>query len=193
MGNAVSAFRILACAALFAVALGKLNKLADEKVQFAIVVIVEPNGAGGPSGGGYTGFFSDIRECAVTIVVVENVSAILRNVDVRIPISIVVANGHTLAVSAAASSSFDGHVGKRPVAIVVVERVTQGRIGIEKITLPAVHQVDVHPAVVIVVKKSTACPGGLWQVMLHRLSRGVGPGDIAHERRDLRKCVRKLW
>ena len=72
MRNAVSALGVLAGAAVFALRLGKLHELADKKIQPAVVVVVKPNRAGGPSRRSYPGLFRDIGKSAVAVVVIEN-------------------------------------------------------------------------------------------------------------------------
>ncbi len=52
------------------------------------------------------------------------------------------------------NAGFFGHVGESAVAIVVVERVAQRLGRIVKIALATVDEVDVHPAVVVVVEKA---------------------------------------
>jgi len=65
------------------------------------------------------------------------------------------------------------------VAIVAVERIAQGRIRGEKIALPAVHQVNVHPAVVVVVQKGATCAGCLGQEVIRGAAVVMAPGESA--------------
>src|ERR1700716_267584 len=50
----------------------ELGELADEKIKFSVVVIVEPDGTRTPTGSGHSSFFCDVGKGAVTIVAVEN-------------------------------------------------------------------------------------------------------------------------
>src|ERR1700686_1200548 len=104
MGNAISSLRVLAGAAVFALRLGKLHKLADEQIQLAVIVIVEPDRAGGPPRRAHSGFFRDIGESAVTVIVVKNVPAVLGDVDILEAVAVIISNRHALAVSASANS-----------------------------------------------------------------------------------------
>src|SRR2546429_8169542 len=50
----------------------ELCELQNEKIEAAVVVVIEPDGARAPAGSGDSGFGGDIGESAITIVVVEN-------------------------------------------------------------------------------------------------------------------------
>ena len=84
---------------------------------------------------------------------IQNAAAILRDVEIGPAVIIIVSYGGAHAVTAAGNTRFFRDVGKSAVAIVVAQRVTQRRIWSEEITLPAVDQVHVHPAVVVVIEK----------------------------------------
>ena len=123
---------------------------------------------------------------------VENVVSVLGDVQIGEPISIIVTDGHTLAVCPTSNSGFRCHIGKSSVAIVTIKRIPQRRIRIEKIAVAAVHEIDVHPAVAIVIQKGTACPGSLRQVVLRRLACDVGPGDAANRGRHFFERIERI-
>ena len=116
--------------------LGELHKLADEQIQPPIVVVVKPDRAGGPSRRGYAGFLGHIGKGAIAVVVIQDASAVLRNVQIRKAVAIVVADGHALAISAGRDAGFLGHIGEGAVAIVAIESVAQGGSGVKKSHLP---------------------------------------------------------
>ena len=103
--------------------LGEFHKLADEQIKPPIVVIIEPDRARGPSRRGQAGHLGHIAERAVAIVVVKDASAILRNVQVRETVAIVIAHCDSLAVPAGRYSSFHGHIGECAVTIIPTQRV----------------------------------------------------------------------
>src|SRR6202162_859549 len=179
MGNAISSLRVLAGAAVFALRLGKLHKLADEQIQLAVIVIVKPDRAGGPSRRAHSSFFGDVSKSAVTVIVVKNVPAVLGDVNTLETVAVIVPNRHALAVSATANSCLGGHVGECPVSIIAIQSIAKRRIGIEEIAFAAVDQINVHPAIIVAVEEGAAGPGGLRQIMLSRFSRSVNPGDAA--------------
>src|SRR5438132_52255 len=80
--NAVSMLPFLARTTRFVQGLRELDKLADKQVEPPIVVIIEPHCARRPSRSRNPGSLRDISESAIAIVVIQNASAILRNVQV---------------------------------------------------------------------------------------------------------------
>src|SRR2546425_4024729 len=67
------------------------DEAGDEEVQLAIVVIVEPEGACGPAGRGDAGFITHIGERAVAVIVIKNIPAITRDIEINPTIAIVIA------------------------------------------------------------------------------------------------------
>src|SRR5439155_12573575 len=104
---------------------------------------------------------------------------------------VIVAHGDALAVAAGAHSGLLGDVGERAVPVVAIERVAERRLRIVEIAAAAVHQVDVHPTVVVVVDERAARARGLRQVHLGRPAVRVYPRDAARSRRDLLKGGRR--
>src|SRR6267143_5281134 len=139
----------------------EIDEAADEEIEAAVIVVVEPDGAGSPSGGSDTGFCSDIGERAIAIVVIENAVAVLRDIKIRKSVAVIVTDSHAHAVRISWDASFFGDVRERTVPIVTVERITQRWIGIVEVTGATVHKIDIHPTVVVVIKESAASPGGL--------------------------------
>src|SRR5206468_2092816 len=119
----------LLVAAKFVLGLVEIDEAADKEVQLAVIVVVEPDRARSPSGGGKACFASD--------------------------------------------------VGKAAIAIVVIKRVTKQRIGVEEITLAAVDQINVHPAVVVIVDKSATGSDCLRKIHLGGATIAVDPSDAA--------------
>src|SRR5579862_2279988 len=100
---------------------------------------------------------------------------ILRDVQILKPIAVIVADRYSLAESASSNASLLGHIGKRSVAVVSIQRVAQRRIRRKKVALAAVHQIDVHPSIVVIVKKGASCTRGFRQIFLGRVSVGMLP------------------
>ena len=88
---------------------------------------------------------------------IKDAAAVLRNIEVRKTVAVVIRNSDALAKAARRHTGFFRYVGKRSVAIVPVQRVAQRRVRGEEIALAAVHQVNVHPAVVVIIEKCAAC------------------------------------
>src|SRR5438132_14176717 len=65
-------------------------KAGDEQVQLAVVVIVEPDGASRPAGRGDAGFLSRISERAITVIMIKNIAAITRDIEINPTIAVVI-------------------------------------------------------------------------------------------------------
>src|SRR4029077_9719827 len=74
-------------------------------------------------------------------------------------------------------------LGERSIPVVLEKRVAQRRLRIIKIAAPAVDQVDVHPAVIVVVEKCEARSVSFRKVVRIRSHVYVYPGNSA-----LRSC-----
>src|SRR5208282_1539631 len=151
----------------------------------AVVVVIEPHGARTPAGAGDAGPFGHICECAIAIVAIKNVAAELRDTEVGESVAVVITDGDAHAVSAACHSSLFRYVGEGAVAIVPVERIAERARRRIKICLAAVDQIDVHPAVVVVVEEGTPGAARFRQVLFGGLAGGVNPRDAAAGRRNL--------
>jgi hypothetical protein len=144
----------------------ELGKLADEEVQAAVAVVVEPDSAGVPSRSGYARFLRDISECAIAVVVVQDASSNLGDIQIRETVTVVITDCYPHAITAAGDAGFFRDVGECTVAVVPIERVAQRPRRIVKLRLTAVDEVNVHPAIVVVIEKSTTGTARFGQVLL---------------------------
>src|SRR4029434_9039543 len=76
--------------------------VANEQVELAIVVVIQPRATGAPvdAAAAYPGLSSDVLEFASAFVVKEPVTIDGRNKHIRAPVVIVIASGHAHAVKA---------------------------------------------------------------------------------------------
>src|SRR5882672_3121960 len=155
------------------------NKTRDKEIQLAVVVIIEPDGTGGPAGRPNTGFIRDIGEGAVAVVVIKNIAPVTGYVEIDPAIAIVITGGDTHAKRAAGHSGFVGHVCKRPIMIVVIKGIPQRLNGSVEVRKPAIDQIDIHPAIVVIIEKGTARPNCLRQIAIVRVRVVMNPGDAA--------------
>ena len=98
-------------AAQFVIAAGEVavgavvHEAADEEIEAAVVIEVEPDRAGGPVAfedfGAEAGLLADIGEGAVAVVVVEDRTAVGGDEEVGEAVVVVVAGGHAHAEGAA--------------------------------------------------------------------------------------------
>ena len=162
--------------------LAEIHEAADEEVKACVVVVVKPYSARSPAHSRDSGFFCHVRECPVAVVVIQNASAVLRDVDIGKSVAIIVCRSDAHSVSTSGDTGFFCDVRERSVAIVVVERVSKRSFRLKKIATAAVHQVDVHPSVIVVVEERTAGARRFRKEVFRRPSIYVSPKNLAFRR-----------
>src|SRR6266851_833243 len=192
--DAVESFTRLLIAAQLVLRFIKVHKSANEQVELSIVVIVEPDGAGGPAVHCNPGFLRNIGKCAVTIVVIKDASAVLAEEQVWITVAVVVAGCGAHSVAAARDTRLFRDICKGSVSIVSIESVAKRRVGFVEITPAAVDQIDVHPAVIVIIQERATRPRSFREVIAWGPSIHVLPENAADGRRDLLKqCLPTLF
>src|SRR5579864_5224137 len=131
-----------------------VDKPAHEQIESSIVVIVEPHRTGRPSGCCDSSFSRRVREGPVSIVVVQDAVGILRDIQIRKAVSLIIPNRHAHAIRISRHTRFLRYISERAIAIVVVKSITQWWRGLVEIAGPAVYEVNVHPPVIVVINKS---------------------------------------
>src|SRR6266566_865695 len=124
----------------------------DINVRPAVVVVIKSGNA-------------DVGEGAVAVVVVEDVFAVVRDVEIFPAVVVVVADAYALAPPGVSQSGSCGDVGESAVMVVAIEVARWGfsrRGGIER---RAVHDKNVGPAVVVMVKDGDARAGSFDNVL----------------------------
>ncbi len=139
----------------------EVDVAGDEEVEAAIAVVVAPGGAGGPGADGDAGLFGDVGEGAVVVVAIEAVLAEVGDEEIGPAVVVEVADDGAKAPAIVGDAGLGGDVGKGAVVIVMEERGVRGGclagFGFEG---GAVDEVDVEPAVVVVVEQSDAGADG---------------------------------
>src|SRR5712672_1908335 len=100
-------------------------KAGNEQVEFAVVVIIKPDGAGGPTRRGDSGFISHISKRAIAVIVIEDIAAITSHVKINPTVAIIVAGGDAHAERAAGHSGFVSHICEGAIVVVVVESIPE--------------------------------------------------------------------
>src|SRR5258708_1618638 len=102
----------------------------------------------------YSRLVRDVRECAIPVVVVQNVTAILRDIEIRESIVVVISPHAAEPITRTRNSSGLRDVLKRAIAIILVKSVPCSDTAIIKIT--AVHEINVRVSVAIEVRYADA-------------------------------------
>ena len=106
---------------------GPTHVVADEEVEFAVIVVIEEPATGAPliAVSIQPGFRGDVAKLAAAQVLEEPVPTDPRDKHVDEPVVVVVAHGHTHGVHRDVESRSGGNVRKAALAVVTVE--FQGR------------------------------------------------------------------
>ena len=189
--NAVIAVARLGVAAELVFGFVKVDEAAHKKVESAIIIIVKPDGAGSPTRGSDTSLLGDIGKRTVAIVAIENATAILCQVKVGEAVAVIIPNCHTHPVSARCDARLPRNVCECAVPVVVIESVAKRRLRVIEVATTAVDQVDVHPAVVVVIEEGTAGSSSFRQKHLRRAPVTVHPSDPTDRWRNLFERLRR--
>ena len=135
----------------------EVDVAGDEEVEVAVAVVVSEGGSGGPGAEGDFGGFSNVSECAVVVVAIEAVFAVVGDVEVGPAVVVEVADDDAVAPAVVGDPGFFSDVGEGAVVVVVEEGgFWCGLFAVEGIEGGAVDEVDVEPAVVVVIEEGDA-------------------------------------
>src|SRR5438034_84477 len=141
----------------------ELDVVADKKIQMPVAVIIEPGTACAPANPFVVnaGLAGHIGECAVAVVVEQDVVSPEATEQIIPAVVVKVAYRDAGLPSRASDTGLLGYVRKRSVAVVLVKLrgwSTAARpVGVEA---SAVAQINVQPAVIVVVEESKAATFG---------------------------------
>src|SRR3984957_864010 len=166
-----------------------------KEVQLSIVVVVKESCRHRPSARRSARFCRNIREGAVTIIVVEDVLPEVRYVNIRKAVVVVVpdSNSHSvIGISRVLQTGLHGDVSERAVFVLTVKTVPVCRVVPFEMSRAAkrvrhaacIHQKNIEQAVIVVIEKGHAAGHGLNQVLARRWR--IAQDEIdAVERREL--------
>src|ERR1019366_1625700 len=133
----------------------KMHVAGDVEIEQSVAVVIAPTGTGRPVAKRYACGFGYIGKCAVMIVVVETVFAVVADVHVGPSIVVVVRDAHAISPTIVGYPSLGSHIGERAVVVVMKQRrVRRLFLAIECIEGRSVDQVNVEPAVIVVVDQA---------------------------------------
>src|SRR5215472_14209457 len=98
MRDAVTALGIFPGAAILVLVFRKLYELANKKIELAIVVVVEPDGARRPPRRRDSCLLGHIGERAIAVIVIKNVAPVLGHVKIGKAVPVIVADRNPLPI-----------------------------------------------------------------------------------------------
>ncbi len=149
----------------------QFDVVAHEQVKESVAVVINPGAAGAPADAVFpqARLLGHIRKRAVAVVVPQHVMTPIAAEQVIPAVIVIVAHANARAPSGAAQAGFFRHVRERAVAVVLKE-VLRGRlaigIGFFARQAVAVGEVDVEPAILVVIEKGQPAALGFNNVFL---------------------------
>src|SRR5690242_2031074 len=147
--------------------------VSDIEIQAAIIVVIAEGSARAPAAGiVHARLGSYIGESSVAVIVVKHAAIEVGDVDILIAVVVIIAYGHAETPATVIQTGFGTNVAKGAIVVVAVKRHTMAAFGAQIGESGAVHQQDVHPAVVVVIKNRHAAAHGFHDVELLRPAAG---------------------
>ncbi len=143
--------------------------VAYEEIEVAVAVVIEPGAAGSPAVLFVVnpGLAGDVGESSVAVVVKQDVVSPEAAEQIVPAVVVIVADTDASLPTGAPQAGFLGDVGKGSVAIIFVEMRSGGLagrpVGVEA---RAVGEIDVEPAIIVVVEERQAAAFGFDDVAL---------------------------
>src|SRR6185437_5241832 len=165
------------------------NVAGHKEIEKSVAVVVSKGRPGRPAAKRDSGSRGNVGERAVMVIAVQSVSSgHIRDVEIRPAIVVEISNGHSNTPSIVRDPRLSGDVGKRAVVIVTKQR-GMGNLpfAIHGVIRHAVHEVDIHPAIIVVFFKGETSPERIYDVLLLRTSGGIAPRRQARWPRNILK------
>src|SRR5579864_7576718 len=134
----------------------------------AIIVVIEPGRARGPSPRILnTCVRAHVGEGSVTVVVIENASAVTHHEQIRESIVVIVAYSHSHAEkSLSADASLSCDLSKASISVIPVQSAPQRPLRAVDAGSCAIHEVEIEESILVVVNPAASGTHGLGQVLL---------------------------
>ncbi len=102
----------------------KLQIVRNVKVQVAILVHVKKTGPGPHlKSTVYTRLFCHIGKGTIAVIAIQYVRSVIIQVNIRIPVIVVIANGNTQAISTVTYTCLFRYIDKFPIPFIAVKRI----------------------------------------------------------------------
>ena len=105
---------------------------SDKEVELSVIVVIEKARACAPPSTGDACVFGDVCECTVSIVVIERIPVVVRDVNILKSVIVVISDGHThpiVILRHPGEARFFRHVGEGTIGILVIKAIPEFAIG----------------------------------------------------------------
>ncbi len=134
----------------------------------AVAIVVDESAAGVPALAiaRDAGFFADVSESAVAVVMIENIFSEVGNEEIVETVVIIVADARALSPAGMEQAGFGGNVGESAVAIIFEEMIGGFLASGKTFKARAVDEENIQPAVVVVIIEGDAAAGGFEEILV---------------------------
>src|SRR5580692_422336 len=147
-----------------------VDVVGNHQVQFAVVVVIEPRGAGTPLADvSYSGLRCHVGKCAIPVVVIEDASSVAEHEEVRESVVVVVADrdAHTKQAFSTNPGAFR-NIAKGAVAVVLIQGAPQWPPrGIQARGGP-IRKIDIRQTILVVIDPPTTRTHRFNQILFNR-------------------------
>src|SRR5262249_32056068 len=151
----------------------------DKQIEFAVVIVIEKSCRSRPAASFHTCQRRHVGECPITIIVIEHVTTVTGEVDIRKPVVIIIPrrNAHAIVrLARAGESRLLGDVRKATVVILTVQTVPVGWVAAGELSWQfnrvvesaAVYKKNVDQPIVVVIQQGHSAAHRFNQVLLRR-------------------------
>src|SRR5712664_1923829 len=134
----------------------------------AVAIVIDKGASGSPSlaGTSHAGFVAYIGKRAVAVVAIQNILAVIGDVEVDPAVIVVVTHTNALAPSGVGQPRLFRDVAEGAVMIVAIQMVRRSFSRGESLEFGPIDDENVRPAIVVVVENRNARPGRFDDVLL---------------------------
>ena len=157
--------RITVEAAGLMVAIGKVHIIGHKEIEVSVQINVQKRSAGPHLIAiGHTRSQGHVCKRTIPVVSVQDIGAKIVDIDVAIPVIVIIANGHTQPIARVPDPCRVCHFRELPRAIIAVEGVARDTRGLRALQGGTVEKIDVHIPVIVIVKQTHTCSDCLHNV-----------------------------
>ena len=151
----------------------QVDVISDIKVEVPVVVVIPKRRAGPPPPGiAHASLRGHVSERAIVVVMVENGTFKIGNIEIFPAVVVVVTYGHAESPPAMCQARLDRYIGEGAIVIVAIKLAGMALGRVQVLERRTVDQKNIHPAVVVIVEDSDAAAHRLHDVAFFRAAAG---------------------
>src|SRR5260370_5425970 len=146
----------------------------DKQIEASVAIVVAEGRTCGPAAQRDASLFRYISKCSIMIIAIEPILAVVRHVDVWPAIVVKISDSHAKSPALVGHAGAVGHIRERAIVIVVIQRGARRLLlSRQRVIRRAIDEINVGPAVVVIIENGYPRAGRLQNVFLFRCA-----GDV---------------